>query len=164
MQRSSSQHFPMKQLPFVRSAAGTALRLARFNTQIGISDKRYFQGLPSPSAAAIIAGSVWVGVDYGLVGTDLAWPASVLTVLVGLLMVSNFRYHSFKQIDFQGRIPFIVAVVLMLGLAVVFMQPPLVLFLGFLIYALSGPVLTLVYRRKRRAIVRQRSGKPDAED
>lgn len=143
-------------------AAGAALRLARFNTQIGISDKRYFQGLPSPSAAAIIAGSVWVGVDYGLVGADLAWPASVLTVLVGLLMVSNFRYHSFKQIDFQGRIPFIVAVVLMLGLAVLFMQPPLVLFLGFLIYALSGPVLTLAYLRKRRAKVRQRGSNPEA--
>ena len=75
----------------------------------------------------------------------------MLIALVGLLMVSNFRYHSFKQIDFQGRIPFIVAVVLMLGLAVLFMQPPLVLFLGFLIYALSGPVITLVRLLKKRS-------------
>jgi len=140
-------------------AAGTALRLARFNTQIGVADKRYFQGLPSPSAAAIMAGSIWLGEEYGLAGENLAWVGCALTVVVGLLMVSNFRYHSFKQIDFQGKIPFIAAVVVMLAFFVIFLQPPLVLFLLFLTYALSGPVWTLICLRRRRAEARGRSTK-----
>jgi CDP-diacylglycerol--serine O-phosphatidyltransferase len=131
--------------------AGTALRLARFNTQIGIADKRYFQGLPSPSAAAILSAGVWLGADYAIDGTDVSWVAAMLTGLVGMLMVSNFRYHSFKQIDVRGRVSFIVAVVVMLAFAVVFMHPPVVLFGLFLGYAVSGPVLTLVRLRQRRA-------------
>lgn len=130
--------------------AGTALRLARFNTQIGIADKRYFQGLPSPSAAAIIAGTVWLGVDLGIGGPQVSWPACVLTALAGLLMVSNLRYHSFKEIDFRGRVSFIMAVLVMLGFTVIFFQPPLILFLGFLGYAISGPILTLLHLRRRR--------------
>jgi CDP-diacylglycerol--serine O-phosphatidyltransferase len=132
-------------------AACTALRLARFNTQIGAADKRYFQGLPSPSAAAIVASGVWLGTDYGVEGTNLSWLAWSLTIIVGLLMVSNLRYHSFKEIDFRGRVSFIAAVVVMLIFAVIFFQPPLVLFLGFLAYAVSGPVFTLVQLRKRRS-------------
>jgi CDP-diacylglycerol--serine O-phosphatidyltransferase len=132
-------------------AACTALRLARFNTQIGIADKRYFQGLPSPSAAAILASSVWLAVDNGLEGADVSWLACVATSAIGLLMVSNFRFHSFKQVDFRGRVPFVVAVVLMLVFAVIFFHPPLVLFLGFLSYAVSGPVLTLFHLRRRRS-------------
>ena len=131
--------------------AGTALRLARFNTQIGIADKRYFQGLPSPSAAAILSAGVWIGADYAIDGHDVSWVAALLTGLVGLLMVSNFRYHSFKQIDVRGRVSFILAVVVMLAFAVVFMHPPVVLFAMFLGYAVSGPVLTLVRLRQRRA-------------
>ena len=131
--------------------AGTALRLARFNTQIGIADKRYFQGLPSPSAAAILSAGVWIGADYAIDGHDVSWVAALLTGLVGLLMVSNFRYHSFKQIDVRGRVSFIFAVVVMLAFAVVFMHPPVVLFAMFLGYAVSGPVLTLVRLRQRRA-------------
>ena len=131
--------------------AGTALRLARFNTQIGIADKRYFQGLPSPSAAAILSAGVWIGADYAIDGHDVSWFAGLLTGLVGLLMVSNFRYHSFKQIDVRGRVSFIFAVVVMLAFAVVFMHPPVVLFAMFLGYAVSGPVLTLVRLRQRRA-------------
>lgn len=132
-------------------AACTALRLARFNTQIESTDKRYFQGLPSPSAAAIVASGVWLGTDYGVEGADLSWLAWALTIIVGLLMVSNLRYHSFKEIDFRGRVSFIAAVVVMLVFAVIFFQPPLVLFLGFLAYAVSGPVLTLFHLRKRRS-------------
>jgi CDP-diacylglycerol--serine O-phosphatidyltransferase len=74
-----------------------------------------------------------------------------MTALVGLLMVSNIRYHSFKDVDFRGKVPFMVMVVVMLGFAVVLWQPPLVLFLGFLAYAISGPVLTLVFLRRHRA-------------
>lgn len=135
---------------FVYTAA-TALRLARFNTQIGVADKRYFQGLPSPSAAAIVAGGVWLGVDHEIVGTSLSWAAAILTTLIGLLMVSNFRYHSFKQIDFHGKVPFIAMVLVMLGFAIVLTHPPTVLFLMFLVYAISGPVFTLVKLRERRA-------------
>jgi CDP-diacylglycerol--serine O-phosphatidyltransferase len=128
------------------------LRLARFNTQIGIADKKYFQGLPSPSAAAIMAGGVWLGVDYQISGQSLDWVAAVLTTLVGLLMVSNFRYHSFKEIDFSGKVPFIVLVVVVVVLAIVQTHPPTVLFALFLAYAISGPVLTLTQLRKHREV------------
>jgi CDP-diacylglycerol---serine O-phosphatidyltransferase len=134
---------------FIYTASG-ALRLARFNTQVGIADKKYFQGLPSPSAAAIVAGSVWIGADYGVDSSTVGWPAAILTTVVGLLMVSNFRYHSFKEIDFHGKVPFIVLVVVVIGLAIIQTHPPTVLFLLFLAYAVSGPVLTLVQLRKRR--------------
>jgi CDP-diacylglycerol--serine O-phosphatidyltransferase len=131
--------------------AGGALRLARFNTQLGIADKNYFQGLPSPAAAAIIAGAVWVSVDYDISGSDVSYIAAVFTVAAGLLMVSNIRYNSFKEVDFHGKVPFFVMVFVMLGFAIVLLQPPLVLFLIFLAYAISGPVLTLTKLRKHRA-------------
>lgn len=140
---------------FVYTAAA-ALRLARFNTQLGIADKRFFQGLPSPSAAAIIAGGVWVGADWGIEGASVNWIVAAVTAVVGLLMVSNFRYHSFKDVDVRGRVSFIVAVVVMLVFALVYLHPPLVLFLGFVTYAVSGPLLTLLRRRERRA--RRRRG------
>ena len=135
---------------FIYTAA-TALRLARFNTQVGITDKRYFQGLPSPSAAAIMAGGVWLGVDYQISGDSVSWLAALLTTAVGLLMVSNLRYHSFKEIDFHGKVPFIAMVLVMLGFAVILTQPPTVLFLLFLAYAVSGVILTLSKLRKRRS-------------
>ncbi|MCU0835146.1 MAG: CDP-diacylglycerol--serine O-phosphatidyltransferase [Chromatiaceae bacterium] len=135
---------------FVYTAAA-ALRLARFNTQIGIADKRFFQGLPSPSAAAIIAGGVWVGTDYGIDGASVDWLVAGVTATVGLLMVSNFRYHSFKDVDVRGRVSFIAAVVVMLAFALVHLDPPVILFAGFASYAVSGPVLTLLRRRERRA-------------
>jgi CDP-diacylglycerol---serine O-phosphatidyltransferase len=131
--------------------AGAALRLARFNTQIASADKRFFQGLPSPSAAALVVGAVWVGAEYELSGADWIWPAGVLTTLGGLLMVSNFRYHSFKQIDFRGKVPFIVLVAIMLVFSVVLWHPPLVLFLLALGYAISGPIVTIRELRRRRA-------------
>jgi CDP-diacylglycerol---serine O-phosphatidyltransferase len=145
---------------FIYTASG-ALRLARFNTQVGIADKKYFQGLPSPSAAAIVAGSVWIGADYGLDSSTVGWPLAVLTTVVGLLMVSNFRYHSFKEIDFHGKVPFIVLVVVVIGLAIIQTHPPTVLFLLFLAYAISGPVVTLVQLRKRRE---QRALQENSED
>ncbi|QGU33094.1 CDP-diacylglycerol--serine O-phosphatidyltransferase [Thermochromatium tepidum] len=123
--------------------AAAALRLARFNTQVGIADKRYFQGLPSPPAAAIIAMGIWTAQEFGVEGQDVSWLAAFLTAGAGLLMVSNFRYYSFKQINLQGRVPFLLAVMMMLGFAVVFIHPPLVLFLMALTYAVSGPAWTL---------------------
>jgi CDP-diacylglycerol---serine O-phosphatidyltransferase len=141
---------------FVYTAAA-ALRLARFNTQIGMADKRFFQGLPSPSAAAIIASAVWIGADFGVVGASVSWVAAFITAGVGLLMVSNFRFHSFKDLNVHGRVPFVLAVGVMLVFAFVFIHPPVILFLGFMIYAVSGPILTLVRRRQRLA-QRRRSG------
>lgn len=132
---------------FVYTAAA-ALRLARFNAMLDVADKRYFQGLPSPSAAAVLAGAVWVAVDNGITGSDLAWVAGIITVASGLLMVSNIRYHSFKQVDFRGKVPFIVVVGIMVFFAIVLTQPPLVLFGLFAVYALSGPVLWLVQWRR----------------
>ncbi|BBL71637.1 CDP-diacylglycerol--serine O-phosphatidyltransferase [Methylogaea oryzae] len=130
--------------------AGAALRLARFNTQLGTADKRYFQGLPSPAAAAVLAGYVWVGVVYDFQGASVSMVSLVLTVLTGLLMVSNVRYYSFKEVDWKGKVPFVVIIVVMLGFAVVLAQPSLMLFLIFLGYAVSGPALTLSMLRKWR--------------
>jgi CDP-diacylglycerol--serine O-phosphatidyltransferase len=130
-------------------AAGGALRLARFNTQLATADKNYFQGLPSPAAAAILAGFIWICLEYKYDIELLKYFALALTVSTGLLMVSNFRYWSFKKIDFKGKVPFIVAIAAMLGISFVMAQPQTMLFLLFLGYAISGPVITLVMRRRR---------------
>ena len=98
---------------FIYAACG-ALRLARFNTQIGIADKRYFQGLASPAAAACIAGWVWVG-SSGHVDIDIASNFALpLTFVCGILMVSTLRYHSFKELDLRGKVPFVVILILVL--------------------------------------------------
>jgi len=132
-------------------AAGAALRLARFNTQAGIADKRYFQGLASPAAAALVVGFVWWGYDGVWAREDIAWLAAILTVAAGLLMVSNVRYNSFKDQDLKGRVPFfkILLVVVIFGL--VAMDPAIMLFLIALAYAVSGIVLTLMQLRQHRA-------------
>ena len=130
--------------------AGAALRLARFNTQVGIADKRYFQGLASPAAAALIAGLVWLGVDLGWEGADKKVIAALVSFSAGVLMVSNVRYHSFKQFDLRGKVPFIVLVAVMLVFAVIYLHPPVVLFSIFFVYAVSGPVLTLRQLQQRR--------------
>jgi CDP-diacylglycerol--serine O-phosphatidyltransferase len=132
-------------------AATTALRLARFNTQLGVSDKRYFQGLPCPAAAAVIAGFLWVGVEHEFEGTRLSVVALILMVSTGALMVSNVRYNSFKEFDLKGRVPFVFALACILGFALVSLDPPVVLFAVFFGYAVSGPVMTLVQIRQRRA-------------
>ncbi len=123
--------------------AGGALRLARFNTNLGSSDKNFFQGLAIPSAAAIVAGLVWVGSEYGVEGSDIAGFAAVVTICAGLLMVTNFRYHSFKDVDWKGKVSFLVILVIVLAFVIVATQPSLVLFSIFFLYALSGPVLTI---------------------
>jgi len=130
--------------------AGAALRLARFNSQLDVADKRYFSGLPSPSAAAVVAGSVWISVDNGIDPQSVKVLVGLLTGAVGLLMVSNIRYHSFKELDFRGKVPFFAVVVVMVAFAVVISQPPLVLFLLFLAYGLSGPVLWARNRLRKK--------------
>jgi CDP-diacylglycerol--serine O-phosphatidyltransferase len=135
---------------FVYTAAA-ALRLARFNTQLGVEDKRYFQGLPSPSAAALVAGMVWLGETYGLAGEALRYVAVLITTLAALLMVSNFRYYSFKNFDVRGRVPFVVIIAVMLALAVILTDPQLMLVLLFSAYATSGPLLTLWLLRQKKS-------------
>ena len=129
--------------------AGGALRLARFNTQLTSADKRYFQGLPSPAAAAILAGFILISLEYGYDIEIIKYLAVILTMSTGLLMVSNFRYSSFKDIDLKGKVPFFVTIAVMLAIAFVMAQPQIMLFLLFLGYAISGPVVTLVARKRR---------------
>ncbi|MDX1518533.1 MAG: CDP-diacylglycerol--serine O-phosphatidyltransferase [Gammaproteobacteria bacterium] len=133
-------------------AAATALRLARFNTQSASADKRYFQGLPSPAAAAIVAGLIWSVDSHGALydGTTIYLYTFPVTVAAGLLMVSNIRYHSFKQFDLKGKVPFVSVIVFILVLIFIASEPPLVLFTVVSLYALSGPVLTLIQIRERR--------------
>ncbi|MEK9713848.1 MAG: CDP-diacylglycerol--serine O-phosphatidyltransferase [Thalassolituus sp.] len=123
--------------------AGAALRLARFNTQLAVADKNYFTGLASPSAAAIVAGNVWVFSETGTPGADVAWWMTIIVGAAGLLMVSNFKYHSFKGLDLRGKIPFMALLAIVLGFAIVSIDPATVLLAVFLLYALSGPALAV---------------------
>jgi CDP-diacylglycerol--serine O-phosphatidyltransferase len=122
--------------------ACAALRLARFNTNIGVVDKRYFQGLPSPAAAALVVGFVWVMDDAGIKGAAridwLAWGAFALTLYAGLTMVTNVPFYSFKDVSLKRSVPFIVIVAIALGIALITIHPPLVLFALFCGYGLSG--------------------------
>ena len=129
-------------------AAGGALRLARFNTQVEVADKRYFQGLPSPAAAAILAGGLWISIEYGYDVDTIKYLVLFGTISTGLLMVSNFRYSSFKEIDPKRKVPFVVAIAIMLAIGFVMAQPQTMLFLLAVGYALSGPIVTLVMRKK----------------
>ena len=122
---------------FVYTATG-ALRLARFNTQIGGSDNRFFTGLPIPAAAGFIASFVWVSNLHGIDGFVIDGIVAVLTVIIGLLMVSNLSYYSFKDLDFKGKVPFVMILAAVLLLVIVSIDPPTVLFAGFTVYALSG--------------------------
>lgn len=130
--------------------AGTALRLARFNANIDVVDKRYFQGLPSPAAAALVAGFVWVMQDNQFTGNDLRWPAVAITVFAGLSMVSNVGFYSFKDFNMRKSVPFIVVLIIALFFMVISSYPPGVLFLLFFGYSLSGYVWWLFGLRKKR--------------
>ena len=127
--------------------AGAALRLARFNTNI--DDKRFFQGLPSPAAAALVAGFVWVFEDLRYAGSDLAWASWIVTVYAGLSMVCNSPFFSLKGVNFKKSVPFIVVVLIMLGFVAISSDPPKWLFAMFVAYGLSGHLLW-VWRRLRR--------------
>ena len=133
--------------------ACAALRLARFNTQASHSDKRYFQGLASPAAAAVVAGLIWNGeaIKAYISVPALQYVALAATLIAGLLMVSNVRYHSFKGVNWRSKVPFVTILMFVFALVFVSAEPALVLFVIFFIYALSGPVLTLIQLRQRRA-------------
>ncbi|MDP3636497.1 MAG: CDP-diacylglycerol--serine O-phosphatidyltransferase [Azonexus sp.] len=132
--------------------AGAALRLARFNTTLEVMDKRYFQGLPSPAAAALVAGLVWVMIVSGVSGPDVRWLACGLTIFAGVTMVSNVRYYSFKDINLRKSVPFFVIAAIVLGFALVSISPEMTLFGFFLIYGLSGYVQAAIGLLKRKSL------------
>jgi CDP-diacylglycerol--serine O-phosphatidyltransferase len=135
--------------------AGTALRLARFNTNIGVVDKRYFQGMPSPAAAALIAGLIWVLLDMGVTGSEARWPACILTIFAGVTMVSNIPYWSGKDINLRKSVPFVMVAAIALGFGLISFHPPGVLFALFMAYGVSGYVTAVWrWRGKRKDIAR----------
>lgn len=127
-----------------------ALRLARFNTQVGKTDKRFFQGLASPSAAAVMVGMVWVASSFGISGNDLMVPAFAVTLASGLLMVTSLPYYSFKDLGGHRRVPFVTMLAVVMLFVFATIDPPVVIFAGFALYALSGPAWWAFRRLRRR--------------
>src|SRR6186713_3583032 len=102
---------------------GAALRLARFNTQLSVADKRWFTGLPSPAAAALVAGMIWVLNDYQVRGGDVKWYAAALTVYAGITMVSSVKFYSGKDVNLRRMVPFWVAILILVGLLLISIEP-----------------------------------------
>jgi CDP-diacylglycerol---serine O-phosphatidyltransferase len=136
--------------------AGAALRLARFNTNLRVVDRRFFQGLPSPAAAALVMGLIWVVDDAGLRSVSkidwLAWTAFAVTLYAGLTMVTNAPFYSFKDVSFKRSVPFIVIVAIALAIAVINIHPPVVLFALFCLYGVSGYAVYGWKRMKGRPV------------
>jgi CDP-diacylglycerol--serine O-phosphatidyltransferase len=122
---------------FVYTACA-ALRLARFNVNVAVVDKRYFQGLPSPAAAALVAGFIWLLDDAGIKGADVSWVMFAVVLYAGLTMATNVPFYSFKDFHLKRSVPFAVIVALVLGIAVINVHPPTALFALFVVYGLSG--------------------------
>ena len=136
--------------------AGAALRLARFNTMLEVADKHWFTGMPSPAAAALVAGFVWIVDDYNIDPITLKWWVWMVTVFAGLTMVSNIPYYSFKTINLKKSVPFLAIFLFVLVIVLLSYQPAIVLFGGFVAYALSGYVASAwmwMGRRRRRAAI-----------
>lgn len=149
--------------------SGAALRLARFNVNIGVVDKRFFQGLPSPAAAAIVIGLVWVVDDAGFKGVSqipaLAYIAFAVTLFAGLSMVTNAPFYSFKVVGSRRTVPFIVIVAIAIAIALVALDPPKVLFAIFCVYGLSGYAI-YGWRRmkgKRASVIAMSTDDPDEQ-
>jgi CDP-diacylglycerol--serine O-phosphatidyltransferase len=130
--------------------AGAALRLARFNTMLEVADKRWFMGIPSPAAAALVVGFVWVANYLGFEPHDVLWLMWGLTMFAGLTMPSNLRYYSFKTINLRKSVPFVVVFLFVLAFAIIAWHPPLALFACIVVYALSGYLITAWLMLKRR--------------
>jgi CDP-diacylglycerol--serine O-phosphatidyltransferase len=130
--------------------ACAALRLARFNVNTGVVDKRYFQGLPSPAAAALVAGFIWLMTDLEIPSGDVTWAMFALTLFAGLTMVTNVPFYSFKDLSLKKSVPFAAIVLVALGIAVINIHPPTVLFSLFMIYGLSGYAIYVWRKAKGR--------------
>jgi CDP-diacylglycerol--serine O-phosphatidyltransferase len=133
----------------------TALRLARFNTQLAVADKRYFTGLPSPAAAALVAGMIWVFNDYQVGGGEVKWIAWGVTLFAGVTMVSNVKYYSGKDFNLRRIVPFWVTIAIVMGLLVVASDPSHALWGLFVAYSISGYVMWLVNRWRAEASEKQ---------
>ncbi len=140
-----------------------ALRLARFNVNTAVVDKRYFQGLPSPAAAALLAGFIWVMNDMGIAGPQLSWYVFALALYAGLTMVTNVPFYSFKDIQMKKSVPFAVVVLIALGIAIVNIHPPIVMFAMFVIYGVSGYVVYAWRRAKgqRASVISTSTDEPE---
>ena len=144
-------------------ATAAALRLARFNTQIGTADKRYFQGLASPAAAAVVMGGVWVCESYDIRGEDVTYAALLLTIAAGSLMVSRFSYYSFKDLDLRKRVPFVAVLAMVLVFVFLSIETATVLFSFFFLYMLSGPLVSLFRWNRKRLRQSESSTEKSAE-
>lgn len=149
-------------------AACSALRLARFNTNAGKTDKRFFQGLASPSAAAIVVSLVWLSHDLGLGGVGLWLASLVVTAAAGLLMVSSVPYYSFKELGSARKVPFVGILAVVLVFVAIWLDPPKVIFAGFAVYGLTGPAWWCYRRltrlRRRSTALARGQGGDDADD
>lgn len=149
--------------------ACAALRLARFNVNTGVVDKRYFQGLPSPAAAALIAGFIWLLTESGIKGTDALWGISVpwimfaLALYGGLTMVTNVPFYSFKEFHMKRSVPFVMIVLIALVIAVINIDPPIVLFGIFVAYGFSGYFIYLWRKAKgvQTSVISTSTEEPD---
>ena len=130
--------------------ASVALRLARFNTQLGVATKRYFQGLPCPSGAGLVISFVWIDNYYSFSPESMSILFAIMTFCTSLLMVSNIRYYSFKEVEPKGRVSFFAVSFIVLIIAAIAINPALISFLIFGGYAISGPIQNLILRRKMK--------------
>jgi CDP-diacylglycerol--serine O-phosphatidyltransferase len=142
-----------------------ALRLARFNVNTAVVDKRYFQGLPSPAAAALVMGFIWLMNEMGYQGADMAWAMFAFCLYSGLTMVTNAPFYSFKDVRMKKSVPFAVIVMLALTIAVINIHPPIVLFALFVMYGLSGYVLYAWRRAKgmQTSVISTSTDEPDEQ-
>ena len=149
--------------------ACTALRLARFNTNVGVVDKRFFQGLPSPAAAALVMGFIWVMDNQGFTGIEegpwLGWTTFAVTLYAGLTMVTNAPFYSFKDLGPKRSVPFIVIVLIALSIALIAMHPPFVLVGLFVIYGLSGYAVYVWKKMKGKpvSVIATSTDEPDEQ-
>jgi CDP-diacylglycerol--serine O-phosphatidyltransferase len=142
--------------------AGTALRLARFNTQLSVADKRWFTGIPSPAAAALVAGMIWVLNDYQVAGGDVKWYAAALTVYAGVTMITNVKFYSGKDINLRRVVPFGMTVVILVALLLISLEPSHVLWGASIAYGVSGYVGWAITRVRAEAKEKQYQNIRDA--
>ena len=143
--------------------ACAALRLARFNVNTSVVDKRFFQGLPSPAAAALVAGFIWLATDAGHDGSGFAWPMFAITLYAGLTMVTNAPFYSFKDLSMKKSVPFAAIALIPIVIAIINIDPPIVLFGIFVCYALSGYVVYAVRKARGQptSVISTTTDEPD---
>lgn len=142
--------------------AATALRLARFNTQLGKADKRYFQGLSTTISAGFVASMLWTCVQYEIDGAAIAWIVAIVAVLLAILKISSIRYRSFKDLNLRGKVPFLVIPIIGLLFVLISFSPPDILLTLFFAYVASGPVFAVVrfIRRPKTAAESKHDSNP----